>query len=114
MRMITMKNAIAICFVLIGFIAGTIGCSRDISPGLDVENATKVTIEELRDATQNASYFQWTGSDDKFHYFRTKEGYYRITAEHELPHYFDKINKARSPGEFGIPVGIKDGKIVKQ
>lgn len=108
-----MNKVFAICFcVLIVLLAGTIGCSRDISPGLDVENATKVTIDELRDATQNASYFQWTGSDDKFHYFRTKEGYYRMTIEHELPHRWDEINRGKTIGNFGVPVVVKDGKII--
>jgi len=81
--------------LLIGFIAGTIGCSRDISPGLDLENATKITIDQLSDATQSESYFVWTGSDDDFHYFRTKEGWYRLTTEHEIPAHFHRINKSK-------------------
>lgn len=111
--MVTMKKAIAISCLLIGLIAGTIGCSRDISPGLDVENATKVTIDELRDATQSESDFYWTGSDDNFHYFETKEGFYRLTPEHELPKGFDGMNRLGKPGTFGVPVVIRDGKIAR-
>ena len=77
----------AVClFLLLTFVAATIGCQQDIDAGVDLENATTVTIDQFRDVAKEDDSFWWVGSKEGFHYFRLRDGFYRVAAsEVEMP-----------------------------
>ena len=99
--------------LLIAVLATTIGCSRDISPGVDLQHATKVTFDQLKAATQGESHFIWIGSDADFHYFKTKNnGFYRLSTAFKMPRFQMRIDREAKPGSFEIEVVILNGKSI--
>lgn len=96
----------AVCFLLLlTLVTATIGCQQDIEPGADLENATTVTIDQFRDATQDDDSFRWIGSDNDFHYFRTRKGFFRVaTSEVEMPSFQSSIDRGQAePGSVSSP-----------
>ena len=77
LRLDLWNNSIIITALLISF---TVGCDSTVRPGVDLENAATVNPKYLYDITQGKP-FKFHGSDDKFYYFQTKDGFYRITNE---------------------------------
>ena len=81
-----------------------IGCKPSLTPGADVEHATLVTFDQLRDLTKDEKVFWWLGGDADHQYFRTKDGFYRMTTSTE---YFDeaRIQRAKNNFDRGVNVG---------
>ena len=72
-------------FLSVAIGTGTNGCKTNISPSPDVEHATLVTFSQLKEATQEEAFFDWVGCDRKFHYFKTQNGYYRLSTSFDIP-----------------------------
>ena len=89
----------------------TIGCSRNVSAGPDVENATQVTFVQLKEATKGEDYFYWIGSDKEFHYFQAEKGFYRLTTKFEIPFFKSKIDRGDKPGTFQMRARTNGEKI---
>ncbi len=89
-----------ICLACIALVMGITGCDQTVTPGPDVENATTVSFEQFREATAGEEKFFWVGSDPKFHYFETKQGYFRISIELKMPDFQRAIDREYEPGSF--------------
>lgn len=90
----------------------TAGCNRPVLAGPDIEHATRVTFEQLKEATQNEIVFQWFGSDKDFHYFKTQQGFYRLAREFELPQILKRHDRGEKPGTRIVEVLIHGDNIV--
>ncbi len=106
-----MIRAFCICS-LIALVTASIGCKRSISPGLDIEHATQVTFDQLKEVTQGQSFFGYTGSDDDFHYFKVQNGFYRLSSEFEMPQFHRQIDEKWKIGSFLVHVTVNEEKII--
>ena len=95
----------------IALVTATTGCNKDISAGADLEHATQVTFDELKEVTQGQRYFFWIGSDKDFHYFETHEGFYRLTTKFEIPLFANRIERKNPLDMVKTPAVIVGDKI---
>jgi len=88
------------------FIVATVGCDQKIAASVDPETAPIVTIDQFRAAAKDHATFWTAGSKDGFHYFRLRQGYYRVAAsEVEVPELQRRIEIGRA--ELGVGPGLR-------
>ena len=86
-------------FVLVAaVVACFVGCSQDISPGADIEQATKVTFTQFKAIVELEGPFYWNGSDKNYHYFQTRKGFYRIDSRLKMPDFQNQIESRVARG----------------
>jgi hypothetical protein len=80
------------------------GCQPNLAPGVDVAHAKLVTFDQFREVSKDEKVFWWLGCDDKFQYFRTKMGFYRMSTSSAI---FDesRIRKSKLRFESGVKIG---------
>ena len=101
-------RALILCPLII-VLASTTGCNPNISPGPDVQHATEVTFEQLKSVVEGTPLFYWTGSDDKYHYFKMDDGFYRLSTDFKMPNFERMMMRKLEPGSFLIDVEVVDG-----
>jgi hypothetical protein len=92
------------------------GCKRSLDPGVDVAHATLVSFSQLKEATKNDPFFYFNGSDGSYHYFETKNGFYRMSSTFKMTNYQQFIDRMLfhnwKPGTMNFPVITDDDTIL--
>ena len=78
----------------------TAGCDNTVTPGADLEHATTVSPKYLYEIT-NGEAFHSCGMDDYYYYFRTKEGFFRLTNDCQSK-LFDTMRAKKKGLELGF------------
>ena len=92
-----------------------LGCSQDLSPGVDVEHANTVNFVQFKKALGDEPYFFWCGSDRRYHYFQTRKGFYRLSSSFKMPAFErsleNMIAREIPPGTDFYPAYIENDQI---
>ncbi len=94
------------------------GCSNSpIVPGANFESSVTVTAQQLKEAADGQEHFMYIVTDEKYHYFRDEEGYYKLSSSVSIPSSMVlkmEVLNARGvkPGFRGISVQFDGDKIV--
>ncbi|WP_197355566.1 hypothetical protein [Aureliella helgolandensis] len=46
-----------------------------------------MTFDQLKSVVEGTPLFYWTGSDDKYHYFKMDDGFYRLSTDFKMPNF---------------------------
>lgn len=115
-------------FLLVFLLAGSMitanGCGSstgDTEPGISVDHSTEITFAQLKKITANEEFFRWVGSDRKYHYYKTENGFYCLKSTFKMSSVdIDRyslenlIEYERKPGSFGLDVIIVGDEIRKR
>ncbi|GAA5505354.1 hypothetical protein Rcae01_00798 [Novipirellula caenicola] len=76
----------------------------------DLDSAVTVSLVQL-DGFANGQPFSYVGSDQSWHYFRVKGGFYRLSHQESLPPTPPENGRKQRIGYVGLPMEFVDGEL---
>lgn len=115
-RTTNFESCIQFLVLTAGLILG--GCNTIAKdPGEHFESSAVVTAGQLKEAADGERLFMYIASDEKYHYFRDDEGYYKLSLSVPIPSSMvrkmeELIARGEVPGQRGTPVQFDGEKVV--